>query len=147
MRLRIKKINNSTLDFPKYQTNGSAGMDLMADLGADNNEEIIKVNETKLIRTGLAIDLDEGYEAQIRSRSGLSLRNGLIVLNSPGTIDTDYREEICIILKNFGTEDFVVKHGMRIAQMVIAKYEQVKFEIVDEFKEGNTRGGFGSTGV
>ena len=116
--LKIKKLtNNSLLTLPKYETIGSAGIDLQAVIDEDI---IIKPNETKLIKTGIAIALENGYEAQIRPRSGLALKNSITVLNTPGTIDCDYRGEICVILINHGKQDFTVTSGMRIAQMVIS---------------------------
>ncbi len=146
MKLQVKPlgdtISNQNLF---YATKGSAGIDLRAN---NENPEIIKPGETKLIPTGIAVALPKGYEAQIRPRSGLALKNSLTVLNTPGTIDSDYRGEIGIILINHGKKDYIVENGARIAQMVIAKYEQVELEFVkelDETKRGS--GGFGSTGV
>lgn len=144
--LKIKKLENlGDLPLPKYETNGSAGMDLVASI-AENI--ILKPSEIKLVNTGIAIALERGYEAQIRPRSGLALKNGITVLNTPGTIDSDYRGEICVILINHSKVDFVISRGMRIAQMVIAKHEQATIKIVenlDETQRGS--GGFGSTGV
>jgi dUTP pyrophosphatase len=144
--LKIKKLENSKgLALPKYETNGSAGMDLIASIDEDI---IIKSGEIKLIKTGIAIALEKGSEAQIRPRSGLALKNGITVLNTPGTIDSDYRGEICVILINHSKLDFVVSRGMRIAQMIIAKYEQaeiIEVENLDETIRGAS--GFGSTGV
>lgn len=130
---------------PAYATPQSAGMDLRA-----NIEEpiIIKPLERKLIGTGLHIALPEGYEAQIRPRSGLALKHGLTVLNSPGTVDADYRGEIMVLLINLSDKDFVVNDGERIAQMVIAKHEQgdfIEVEVLDETERGE--GGYGHTGV
>ena len=144
--LKIKKLENSQgLALPKYETNGSAGMDLIASIDEDI---IIKSGEIKLIKTGIAIALEKGFEAQIRPRSGLALKNGITVLNTPGTIDSDYRGEICVILINHSKLDFVVSRGMRIAQMIIAKYEQAEIIAVENLDE-TVRGtsGFGSTGV
>jgi dUTP pyrophosphatase len=144
--LKIKKLANSTgLTLPKYETIGSAGIDLQAGIDEDI---IIKPNESKLIKTGIAIALENGFEAQIRPRSGLALKNSITVLNTPGTIDCDYRGEICVILINHGKQDFVVSKGMRIAQMVISQYQQaeiIEVEDLDETARG--KGGFGSTGV
>ena len=144
--LKIKKLANSAgLTLPKYETIGSAGIDLQAGIDEDI---IIKPNETKLIKTGIAIALENGYEAQIRPRSGLALKNSITVLNTPGTIDCDYRGEICVILINHGKQDFIVSKGMRIAQMVISQYQQaeiIEVEDLDETSRG--KGGFGSTGV
>jgi dUTP pyrophosphatase len=144
--LKIKKLDNSQgLNLPRYETSGSAGMDLVAGIGEDI---IIKSHESKLIKTGIAIALEKGYEAQIRPRSGLALKNGITVLNTPGTIDCDYRGEICVILINHGKEDFIVSKGMRIAQMVISKYEQAEIVEVNDLDETlRGKGGFGSTGV
>jgi dUTP pyrophosphatase len=144
--LKIKKLENSQgLALPKYETNGSAGMDLIASIDEDI---IIKSGEIKLIKTGIAIALEKGFEAQIRPRSGLALKNGITVLNTPGTIDSDYRGEICVILINHSKLDFVVSRGMRIAQMIIAKYEQAEIIEVENL-DATIRGtsGFGSTGV
>ncbi len=143
--LKIKKLENSKdLALPKYETLGSAGMDLMA---AIDEPIILKSGEIKLIKTGIAIALEKGFEAQVRPRSGLALKNGITVLNTPGTIDSDYRGEICVILINHSKQDFTIARGMRIAQMVIAKYEQAKISEVENLDE-TTRGtgGFGSTG-
>ena len=144
--LKIKKLENSQgLALPKYETNGSAGMDLIASIDEDI---IIKSGEIKLIKTGIAIALEKGFEAQIRPRSGLALKNGITVLNTPGTIDSDYRGEICVILINHSKLDFVVSRGMRIAQMIIAKYEQAEIIEVENL-DATIRGtsGFGSTGI
>ena len=144
--LKIKKLENSQdLPLPKYETSGSAGMDLTA---AIDESIIIKPSEIKLIKTGIAIALEKGFEAQIRPRSGLALKNGITVLNTPGTIDSDYRGEVCIILINHSQTDFTINRGMRIAQMIIAKYEQPEIsevESLDDTARGS--GGFGSTGV
>ena len=142
--LKIKRLTGNDLELPAYKTIGSAGMDLMA---INEKPEIIKSGEIKLIKTGIAIALEAGYEAQIRPRSGLALKHGVTVLNTPGTIDSDYRGEICVILINHSKEDFEVTKGMRIAQMIIAKYDQpelIEVEDLDETVRGS--GGFGSTG-
>ncbi len=145
-KIRIKRLeNNPDLPLPKYETSGSAGMDLMA---ANYEPIILKSGEIKLIKTGITIALETGYEAQIRPRSGLALKNGITVLNTPGTIDSDYRGEVCVILINHSQEDFKIERGMRIAQMVIAHHVQaeiIQLELLDETKRGT--GGFGSTGV
>lgn len=142
--LKIKKLNTD-LPLPNYQTDGSAGMDLMS---ASSDEIVIKSGEAKLIKTGIAIALEKGFEAQIRPRSGLALKNGITVLNTPGTIDSDYRGEICVILINHSNQDFIIAKGMRIAQMVIAKYETAKIIEVEDLDEtARSASGFGSTGV
>ena len=142
--VKIKKLFQD-VELPEYKTEFSAGMDLKA---YTKENIVLKAGEIKLIKTGLAIALPNGFEAQIRSRSGLSLKNGIIVLNAPGTIDSDYRGEIGIILMNVGQNDFVIENNMRIAQIVITKYENVKLDLVEELDE-TTRadGGFGSTGL
>lgn len=143
--LKVKKLKNlGDLPLPKYETEGSTGMDLLAAIEEDMT---ISPGETKLVRTGIAISLVQGYEAQIRPRSGLALKNGITVLNTPGTIDSDYRGEICVILINHSKSDFVIPRGRRIAQMVITKYETAKLLEVAEFEETKRgAGGFGSTG-
>ena len=141
--MKIKIINKSQHPLPKYQTALSAGMDLYANL----EESItLKSLERKLIPTGLFLELPEGYEAQVRPRSGLAIKNGISVLNAPGTIDADYRGEIGVILVNLSTEDFNINNGDRIAQMVIAKYETAEWQEVSEINETERgAGGFGST--
>jgi dUTP pyrophosphatase len=143
--LKIKKLENlRELSLPKYETAGSAGMDLLA---AIDEPILIKPGEIKLIKTGIAIALEKGFEAQVRPRSGLALKNGITVLNSPGTIDSDYRGEVCAILINHSKTDFTVTRGMRIAQMVISQYAQAKIEEVENHDEtARGSGGFGSTG-
>jgi dUTP pyrophosphatase len=135
------------LSLPKFETDQAAGVDLVAAVSADA-PLILSPMQRVLVPTGLSIALPAGYEAQIRPRSGLAFKNGVTVLNSPGTIDADYRGEIKIILINFGQEDFIIERGMRIAQMVIAQHSFVQFDIVESLDETN-RGakGFGSTGV
>ncbi len=143
--LKIKKLENGKdLPLPKYETSGSAGMDLMA---AIEEPMVIKSGEIKLVKTGISIALEEGFEAQVRPRSGLALKNGITVLNTPGTIDSDYRGEVCVILINHSQVDFTITRGMRIAQVVIAACIQAKVaevESLDETVRG--AGGFGSTG-
>ena len=143
--LKIKKLENlGDLPLPKYETSGAAGLDLVA---AINDPIILKPGEIKLVKTGISIALEKGFEAQVRPRSGLALKNGITVLNSPGTVDSDYRGEVCAILINHSGIDFTIARGMRIAQMVIAKHEQaqiVEVENLDETARGS--GGFGSTG-
>lgn len=141
--IRIK--NNSHHDLPRYATPLSAGMDLRANL---DQAVILKPLERRLIPTGLRMALPPGYEAQVRPRSGLALKKGITVLNTPGTIDADYRGEIGVILINLSSEDFVVEDGERIAQMVIARHEQpqlVQVDTLDETERGE--GGFGHSGV
>jgi len=133
------------LDLPSYATAHAAGMDLCAALSTDM---ILAVGERKLVPTGLCIALPEGFEAQIRPRSGLALKSGLTVLNSPGTIDADYRGEVQIILANLGHEPFTITRGMRIAQMIVAPYTRVEWQQVESLPETQRgAGGFGSTGV
>ncbi len=142
--IELKRLEHALgLELPSYATANSAGMDLLA----TNSEDItIQPGKRTLIKTGLAIALPEGFEAQIRPRSGLALKNGLTVLNSPGTIDADYRGEIGVILINLGEEDFTVTRGMRIAQMVITQYTRASFDEVAELPEtARGTGGFGST--
>ena len=141
----IQIINNSKHDLPQYETSQSAGMDVRA-----NIEESITLKplERVVIKTGLHISLQPGFEAQVRPRSGLALKKGITVLNSPGTIDPDYRGEIGVILVNLSAENFVIEDGERVAQIVIAKYEQASWEEVETLSE-TKRGvdGFGSTGI
>ena len=143
--MKIKIINKSKNPLPKFQTELSAGMDLSAHLTEDIT---LKSLERKLIPTGLFLELPAGFEAQIRPRSGLAIKNGISVLNSPGTIDADYRGEIGVILVNLSADDFTVQNGDRIAQMVIAKYETANFVEVEELTDTERGiGGFGSTTI
>ncbi len=143
MKLRI--VNKSDNPLPAYSTEYSAGMDIRAAIG---ESIVLKPLERRLIPTGLFIELPEGYEAQIRPRSGLAVKHGITVLNSPGTIDADYRGEIGVILVNLSSEDFVVEPGDRICQMVINKYEKIDWKSVDYLAEsGRGSGGFGHTGT
>lgn len=143
--MKVKIVNNSSNPLPDYSTNSSAGMDLRADLEIPVS---MKPMERKLIPTGLYIELPEGYEAQIRPRSGLALKKGISVLNTPGTIDADYRGEIGIILINLSDETFIVEHGERICQMVINKVETIQWSKVDSLEESERgAGGFGHTGI
>lgn len=145
MILEIKRLEGNNLELPKYETERSAGMDLRACI---SENIIIKKGERKLIKTGLSIALPENFEAQIRPRSGLALKYGITVLNTPGTIDSDYRGEIGVILINLGENDFVVERGMRIAQMIISSTVQADIIEVKELNETSRGiGGFGSTGV
>lgn len=144
MSIPVKIINLSKHPLPSYETMGSAGMDLRANL---SEPFILKPFDRSAITTGLSIELPVGYEAQIRPRSGLSLKSGLSIPNSPGTIDSDYRGEIKVIVANLSNQDVIINDGDRIAQMVIAKYETIKWQIaesIDDTERGS--GGFGSTG-
>lgn len=144
--VKIKKLSNFIdLELPHYATEHSAGMDLRA---AITDDVTLHPGERKIIPTGIAIALPSGYEAQVRPRSGLAAKSGVTVLNTPGTIDADYRGEIKVILINHSNENFIVSHGMRIAQMVIAKYERVDFDLTNDL-DATERGdrGFGSTGI
>ena len=143
--LEIKVVNKGHQPLPQYATEQSAGMDLRANLDAPVE---LKPMERRLIPTGLHISLPKGYEAQVRPRSGLALKKGVTVLNTPGTIDADYRGEIGVVLINLSQETFIVEDGERIAQMVIARHEQGAFipvEVLDETERGE--GGYGHTGV
>ncbi len=132
---------------PEYETANSAGMDLMAAI-PEGEKLTLKVGARLLVPTGFAMALPHGFEAQVRPRSGLAWKNGVTVLNSPGTIDADYRGEVKVILINHGTEDFIVTRGMRIAQMVIAAVTRTSWDIRDSLDEtARGAGGFGSTGV
>lgn len=141
----VKVINKSNNKLPEYATSMSAGFDLRANL---EEPVTLKAGDRMLIGTGLFIALEPGYEAQVRPRSGLALKKGITVLNAPGTIDADYRGEVGVILYNTSKEDFIIEPGERIAQMVIAKYEQISWEqveVLDETERGD--GGYGHTGV
>ncbi|MGB3775887.1 MAG: dUTP diphosphatase [Leeuwenhoekiella sp.] len=143
--MTVKIVNKSNNDLPTYSTTASAGMDLRA-----SNEHPIELKPLgrAMVPTGLFIELPVGYEAQVRPRSGLAAKNGITVLNSPGTIDADYRGELRIILVNLSDSDFTIQPGERIAQLVIAKHEQAQWEsveVLEETKRG--AGGFGSTGL
>ena len=143
--INLSVINKSNNPLPKYQTKQSAGVDLCAFLSSDL---VLKPNDRKLIGTGLHIALPEGYEAQIRPRSGLAFKYGITIINSPGTIDADYRGELKIALINHSNVDFVIKNGDRIAQMVISKYEQIFFTLTDSLDETERgEGGYGHTGI
>lgn len=142
MNIKIKNTSNN--DLPKYETKFSSGLDLKA-FTSDNIT--LKSNDISLIKTGLFIEIPEGFEAQIRPRSGLALKNGITVLNSPGTIDSDYRGEIGVILVNLSKNDFVIKNGDRIAQIVFSKFEKINWFNVNDLSHTNRGGGgFGSTG-
>ncbi|MBY0487825.1 MAG: dUTP diphosphatase [Flavobacteriaceae bacterium] len=143
--MQIKIINKSNHDLPNYETIASVGMDLRANI----SEPItLKSLERTIVKTGLFIELPIGYEAQVRPRSGLAAKKGVTVLNSPGTVDADYRGEIGVILVNLSNEDFVIENGERIAQLIIAKHERAEWIKVQELSETSRgEGGFGSTGV
>jgi len=143
--VKVKVINRSQNALPSYETSASAGMDVRADIAEDI---VLRPLERKLIPTGLFLEIPEGFECQVRPRSGLALKSGISVLNSPGTIDADYRGEVGVILINLSNEDFTVKNGDRVAQLVFARFEQAVWEESDELTESSRgAGGFGSTGV
>ena len=143
--MTINIINKSQHPLPNYETIASAGMDLRANI----SEPItLKSLERTIIKTGLFLELPIGYEAQVRPRSGQAAKNGVTVLNAPGTVDADYRGEIGVILVNLSNEDFTIQNGERIAQLVIAKHERAEWTVVQELSETSRgEGGFGSTGV
>lgn len=142
--LTIRIVNKSGMPLPKYETAGSAGMDLRANL---ENEVTLKPLERALIPTGLFIELPPGYEAQVRPRSGMSIKHGITLINCVGTIDSDYRGEIRIPVVNLSNETYTLTHGERVAQMIIAKYETAALEAVEVISETDRgAGGFGSTG-
>ena len=142
--MHIRIVNKSGNPLPSYSTEHSAGMDLRADL---SEPVILKPLERKLIPTGLFVEIPSGYEAQIRPRSGLALKKGVTILNTPGTIDADYRGEISVILINLSQEDFVIKNQKRICQMIVASHEKVEWELSRELDETSRGGGgFGHTG-
>lgn len=143
--IQVKVVNKGHQQLPAYATPQSAGMDLRANIEAPIT---LRPMERRLIPTGLHIALPEGYEAQVRPRSGLALKHGLTVLNSPGTIDADYRGEVGVLLINLSQENFVINDGERIAQMVIARHEQADFVVVEELDQTERgEGGYGHTGV
>ncbi len=143
--MTIKIINKSAHDLPNYETIASAGMDLRANI---SDPITLKSLERTIVKTGLFIELPIGYEAQVRPRSGLAAKKGVTVLNSPGTVDADYRGEIGVILVNLSNEDFIIENGERIAQLIIAKHERAEWIEVQELSETSRgEGGFGSTGV
>jgi dUTP pyrophosphatase len=144
-QITVKIINRSKNELPAYSTDDSAGMDLRASL---SEPIILKPLQRALVPTGLFIELPHGYECQIRPRSGLALKKGITVLNSPGTIDADYRGEICVILVNLSDEPFVVNNGERICQMVIHSYAKAEWQLVEQLDDTSRgAGGFGHTGV
>ena len=142
--MKVKIINKSHHPLPAYQTNQSAGMDIRANLTEPRE---LKPLERKLIPTGLYIALPDGYEAQIRPRSGLAIKHGITLLNTPGTIDADYRGEIGVIMVNLSNDPFVINDGERICQMVVAQYQQIEWQTVESLDETERgAGGFGHTG-
>lgn len=143
--MKVKVINRSGHDLPQYETGASAGLDVRAHIDAPMT---LKPLERALVKTGLFLEIPEGYECQVRPRSGLAFKKGITVLNSPGTIDADYRGEVGVILINLSNEDFIVENGERIAQLVFAKFEQAEWVDVQELSDTERgEGGFGSTGV
>jgi dUTP pyrophosphatase len=144
MSLQVKVINRSKHELPHYATEHAAGLDLKADL---QQPVTLRPLQREMIPTGLFMELPPGYEAQIRPRSGLAAKSGVTVLNSPGTVDADYRGEVKVILVNLSDKDFVVNDGERIAQMVVAKHEHIRWTLVTKLEESERgEGGFGSTG-
>lgn len=144
MGMKVKVINRSKHDLPQYETEASAGVDLRA-----NIEETVTLKplERALIKTGLFLEIPENYEAQVRPRSGLAIKHGITVLNSPGTVDADYRGEVGVILINLSQSDFIIEDGDRVAQLVFSKVKQAKWIVVEELTETERgEGGFGSTG-
>lgn len=142
--MKIKIINKSKHMLPEYSTEHAAGMDIRANL---DDDMVLEPGGRALVKTGLYLEIPVGYEAQIRPRSGLAIKKGITVLNSPGTIDADYRGEVCIILINLSDENFVIKDGERICQMVIARHEKAEWIEVDELvRTERGEGGFGHTG-
>ncbi len=146
VKVHIARVDDSAQDIPlpKYATDHSAGMDICA---AVDGEFVLKAGETALVPSGFAIALPEGFEAQVRPRSGLAIKHQVTVLNAPGTIDADYRGEVKVILTNFGKQDFVIARGERIAQLVIARYSRVEWQETNSLDEtARGAGGFGHTG-
>ncbi|MDR0632481.1 MAG: dUTP diphosphatase [Holosporaceae bacterium] len=146
MKIPLKILDHALgMELPSYATNGSAGLDLRA---AISENITIKAGERKLIPTGLVVAIPQGYNGEIRSRSGLAYKHGIAVLNSPGTIDSDYRGEVKVLLINLGNENFTIERSMRIAQLIIQKYETIDWNVVDSLDETNrSTGGYGSTGT
>ncbi len=143
--MQVNVINRSKHPLPQYETKASAGMDVRANI--DEPLELAPL-QRQLVKTGLFVEIPIGYEIQVRPRSGLAYKKGITVLNSPGTIDADYRGEIGVLLVNLSSETFVVNDGERIAQLVVAAHEQAEWQEVDELEESNRgQGGFGSTGT
>ena len=141
----VKVVNRGSLSLPEYKTEGASGVDLMADL---SEPVVLQPLERYLVPTGLFVEIPQGYEAQIRGRSGLAINHGISLANGIGTIDSDYRGEIKVILINLGTEPFQIKHGDRIAQMILTKYEKIDFQLVSELNDTDRgKNGFGHTGL
>lgn len=144
MKIKIKKIDEKVI-IPEYQTSGSSGLDLHAFI---KNNIVLKPLERKLIPTGIFVEIPQGFEAQIRPRSGLAIKHGITCLNTPGTIDSDYRGEIKVILINLSNENFTITPGMRIAQIVFSKVEKIEWEISNKIEStSRDHGGFGHTGL
>jgi dUTP pyrophosphatase len=147
LTISIKRTSDKfdDLPLPKYSTNGSAGMDVVA---AIEHTMILEPNKIVIVPTGLSVSIPDGYELQVRSRSGLAAKNGIFCLNSPGTVDSDYRGEIGVILANFSDTPFTIRRGDRIAQLVVAKYEKVSWVLTEQLSDTERgEGGFGSTGI
>lgn len=145
MGIKLQVVNKGNWELPEYETIGSSGMDLKASI---SEPVMLKSLERALIPTGLFMSIPEGYEGQIRARSGLALKNGITLANGIGTIDSDYRGEISVILVNLGKDDFIIENGARIAQFILSKYEKVEFEVVDSLDQTvRDLGGFGHTGI
>jgi dUTP pyrophosphatase len=143
--MKVNVVNRSRFDLPQYATSHSAGLDLRADI---DNAIIISPLQRIMVPTGIYIELPDGYEAQVRPRSGLAAKHGISIVNTPGTIDPDYRGEIKVILVNLSDTNFTIEPGERIAQMVIARFEQISWNQVEQLSETNRgEGGFGHTGV
>jgi dUTP pyrophosphatase len=143
--MEVKVVNKGSLPLPEYKTKGASGIDLMANL---EDTVVLEPMERFMVPTGLFVEIPEGYEAQIRGRSGLAAKNGITLANGVGTIDSDYRGEIKVILINLGKESFEIKHGDRIAQMILARYEKIEFSLVDTLEDTHRgSGGFGHTGL
>mgnify|MGYP001065092927 CR=1 FL=1 len=143
--MKVKLINKSKHDIPKFESAGAAGLDIRANL---NESVVLQPLERVLIPTGLFLEIPNGFEAQVRPRSGLALKKGITVLNAPGTIDADYRGEVGVILINLSKDEFIIEDGERVAQLVFAKVEQANFELTTDLSETQRgAGGFGSTGL
>lgn len=145
--MKVKIVNKSTNNVPEYATVGSAGMDLRAFIENENGIVELEPMQRVMIHTGIYIQLPEGYEAQVRPRSGMAIKHGVTVINTPGTIDEDYTDECCVLLINLSDKTFIINNGDRIAQMVINKYEKCEWNVVDKLEKTDRLGGFGHTGV